>query len=77
MLSNKRVHQNVPNSKKAITTAYFPYVEGLMMRKTVRYQINACVRTCRIQRSNPDGVFLIRRGIDDAEDGALSRTYKK
>lgn len=42
------------------------------MRKIVRYQINMCVRTCRIQRSNPDGVFLIRRGIDDAEDGALS-----
>ena len=48
-----------------------------MMRKTVRYQINACVRTCRIQRSNPDGVFFIRRGIDNAEDGALSRTHKK
>ena len=48
-----------------------------MMMETVRYQINMCVRTCRIQRSNPDGVFLIRRGIDDAEDGALSRTYKK
>ena len=42
------------------------------MQKMVRYQINACVRTCRIQRSNPDGVFLIRRGIGDAEDGALS-----
>ena len=27
------------------------------MQKMVRYQINACVRTCRIQRSNPDGVF--------------------
>ena len=47
------------------------------MQKTVRYQINMCVRTCQIQRSNPDGVFLIRRGIGDAEDGALSRTYKK
>lgn len=46
------------------------------MQKMVRYQINACVRTCRIQRSNPDGVFLIRRGFDDAEDGALSRTQK-
>ena len=44
-----------------------------MMQKMVRYRINACVRTCRIQRSNPDGVFLIRRGIGDAEDGALSR----
>lgn len=47
------------------------------MRKKVRYQINMCVRTYRIQRSNPDGVFLIRRGIGDAEDGALSRTHKK
>lgn len=45
------------------------------MQKTVRYRINACVRTCRIQRSNPDGVFLIRRGIGDAEDGALSNKY--
>ena len=51
--------------------------DGLLMQKTVRYQINACVRTCRIQRNNPDGVFFIRRGIDDAEDGALSRTHKK
>ena len=42
------------------------------MRKTVRYQINMYVRTCRIQRSNPDSVFFIRRGIGDAEDGALS-----
>ena len=58
--------------KEVIPTAYFSYVEGLMMQKTVRYQINACVRTCRIQRSNPDGVFFIRRGIGDAEDGALS-----
>ena len=48
-----------------------------MMQKMVRYQINMCVRTCQIQRSNPDGVFFIRRGIDDAEDSALSRTYKK
>lgn len=47
------------------------------MQEMVRYLINMCVRTCRIQRSNPDGVFFIRRGIDDAEDGALSRTYKK
>lgn len=47
------------------------------MRKMMRYQINMCVRTCRIQRSNPDGVFLIRRGIDDAEDGALSSTHEK
>lgn len=53
------------------------YLKELMMQKMVRYQINMCVRTCRIQRSNPDGVFLIRRGIGDAEDGALSRTYKK
>ena len=58
--------------KEAIPTTYFSYVEGLMMQKTVRYPINLCVRTCQIQRSNPDGVFLIRRGIDDAEDGALS-----
>lgn len=63
--------------KEAIPTAYFSYVEGLLMQKTVRYQINMCVRTCRIQRSNPDGVFLIRRGIGDAEDGALSRTHEK
>ena len=48
-----------------------------MMPKMVRYLINMCVRTCRIQRSNPDGVFFIRRGIDDAEDGALSRTQEK
>ena len=47
------------------------------MRKMMRYQINMCVRTCRIQRSNPDGVFLIRRGIVDAEDGALSHTHEK
>ena len=47
-----------------------------MMQEMVRYLINMCVRTCRIKRSNPDGVFFIRRGIDDAEDGALSRTYK-
>ena len=47
------------------------------MQKMVRHQINACVRTCQIQRSNPDGVFLIRRGIGDVEDGALSRTHKK
>ena len=46
-----------------------------MMKKTVRYQINACVRTCQIQRSNPDSVFLIRRGVGDAEDGALSNKY--
>lgn len=48
-----------------------------MMQKMVRYLINMCVRTCRIQRSNPDGVFFIRRGIGDAEDGALSRTHEK
>lgn len=48
------------------------YLKGLMMRKTVRYRINMCVRTCQIQRSNPNGVFFIRRGIDDAEDVALS-----
>ena len=47
------------------------------MQKMVRYQINACVRTCQIQRSNPDGVFLIRRGIGNAGNGALSRTHKK
>lgn len=55
----------------------FSYVEGLMMQEMVRYLINMCVRTCRIQRSNPDGVFFIRRGIGDAEDGALSRTHEK
>lgn len=47
------------------------------MQEMVRYLINMCVRTCRIQRSNPDGVFFIRRGIGDAEDGALSRTHEK
>lgn len=55
----------------------FSYVEGLMMQEMVRYLINMCVRTCRIQRSNPDGVFFIRRGIGDVEDGALSRTHEK